>query len=61
MHMVPAGYWKPYATSHSALDDDEAIQNEGANAARTLAEGVVAFRAGQFAQPGAGLPDPRQK
>jgi len=38
MHMVPAGtkaeldryigYWQPYATSHSALDDDESMQHE---------------------------------
>jgi multimeric flavodoxin WrbA len=71
MHMIPAGpkaeldryigYWKPYATSHSALDDDEAVQNEIANAARTLIEGVVAFRAGRLVQPGADLADPRKK
>jgi len=71
MHMRPAGskaefdryigYWGPYATSHAALDDDRAIQQEVANAARTLADGVVEMRAGRIAQAGADLPDPRQK
>ena len=32
------GYWKPYATSHDDLDQDEAIQEEVRNAARTLLE-----------------------
>ena len=34
------GYWQPYATSHDALDRDEAIQAEVRNAARTLVGAV---------------------
>ena len=30
------GYYEPYATSHEALDRDEAFQNEVRNAALTL-------------------------
>ncbi len=47
MQLVPAGvpaeldryigYWEPYATSHEALDKDQAVQEEVRNAARTLA------------------------
>jgi multimeric flavodoxin WrbA len=71
MHMVPAGtkaeldryigYWQPYATSHSALDDDESMQEEVANAALTLIDAVSATRSGQLTQAGADLPEPRQK
>jgi multimeric flavodoxin WrbA len=71
MNMAPAGskaeldryigYWKPYATSHSALDDDEPIQHEVTNAAHTLIDAVVALKAGRLEQPGATLPEPRQK
>jgi multimeric flavodoxin WrbA len=71
MHMAPAGpkaelnryigYWKPYATSHSALDNDEAVQQEVANAAHALIDGVVAVRAGRLTQPGSDFSDPRQK
>ena len=67
MQMVPAGnkaeldryigYWKPYATSHTELDNDTAVQGEVANAARTLADAVASGRQ----DPGAGLNDPRQK
>jgi multimeric flavodoxin WrbA len=34
------GYYEPYATSHDALDRDEAIQEEVRNAARSLVETV---------------------
>jgi len=71
IHMVPAGtkaeldryigYWQPYATSHSALDDDESMQHEVANAALTLIDAVSATRSGQLTQAGADLPEPRQK
>jgi multimeric flavodoxin WrbA len=71
MHLCPAGpnaeldryigYWKPYATSHDELDADEAVQEEVRNAARTLAEGVKANRAGKFAVAGTALKQPRQK
>jgi multimeric flavodoxin WrbA len=55
------GYWKPYATSHDELDADTAIQEEVRNAARTLLEGVMAKRSGQFVAAGEELSSPRQK
>jgi multimeric flavodoxin WrbA len=55
------GYWQPYATSHEALDADEAVQEEVRNAARTLLDGVSAERAGKLAAAGTGLKPPRQK
>ena len=71
MHLCPAGpsaeldryigYWKPYATSHDELDADTAIQEEVRNAARALAEGVRAKRAGRFVTAGEALKPPRQK
>jgi multimeric flavodoxin WrbA len=69
MHPVPAGphaqldryigYWQPYATSHEALDEDQAIQEEVRNAARTLLD--QAPRSGQQVSAGSTLPEPRQK
>ena len=71
MKLVPAGasaevdryigYWEPYATSHAALDLDTDIQDEVRNAARTLAEAVVAMRGGKMIASGAELTDPRPK
>jgi multimeric flavodoxin WrbA len=55
------GYWQPYATSHEALDQDEAVQEEVRNAARALVEGVKKNRAGELAVPGGDLKPPRQK
>jgi multimeric flavodoxin WrbA len=55
------GYWEPYATSHEALDRDQAIQDEVRNAARTLAEAVQATRSGKQVAAGSGLGEPRQK
>ena len=55
------GYYKPYATSHDALDDDRPVQEEVRNAARTLAEAVQAKRAGRLTLPGHHLEDPRPK
>jgi len=55
------GYWEPYATSHDALDRDQAIQGEVRNAALTLAEALAAKRAGTWLSPGANLKRPRQK
>jgi hypothetical protein len=55
------GYWKPYATSHTELDRDLALQQEVANAAKTLIEAVTAARSGRLVQAGEGLSDPRQK
>jgi multimeric flavodoxin WrbA len=71
MHLRPAGsnaeldryigYWKPYATSHSELDADAALQEEVRNAARTLLEGVQAKLTGKFTGAGEKLRQPRQK
>ena len=71
MHLIPAGslaevdryigYWEPYATSHAALDEDTAIQEEVRNAARTLLEAVLAQREGRQVAAGAALREPRQK
>jgi multimeric flavodoxin WrbA len=71
MHLVPAGpkaeldryigYWKPYATSHDELDQDEAVQEEVRNAARTLLSAVLAQRDGKLAAAGQMLSEPRQK
>jgi multimeric flavodoxin WrbA len=71
MHLIPAGsqaeldryigYWKPYATNHVELDADEAVQEEVRNAARTLAEAVIARRAGRLVAAGEHLEEARQK
>jgi hypothetical protein len=55
------GYYEPYATSHEALDKDEAFQTETRNAARTLIEAVGLARQGALPQPGGRLDDPRPK
>jgi multimeric flavodoxin WrbA len=55
------GYWKPYATSHEALDADLAMQGEVRNAALTLAEAAHANHAGRLLQAGRQLRSPRQK
>lgn len=71
MHLRPAGnpalvdryigYWQPYATSHEALDRDEAVQAEVRSAALTLVEGIKADREGRFVAAGEDLPPLRQK
>ena len=55
------GYYGPYATSHEALDQDEAVQEETRNAARALIEAVHAKGAGPARRAGEGLKDPRPK
>ena len=55
------GYYEPYATSHAALDRDEAFQEEVRNAAVTLAEAVKTQRGGRLIEAGAGLKEPRPK
>jgi multimeric flavodoxin WrbA len=55
------GYWKPYALNHEELDQDTAMVEEVRNAARSLAEGVVAKRAGRLEIPGAHLTEARSK
>jgi multimeric flavodoxin WrbA len=70
MHLVQAGaascidrlvdYFGPYATSHDALDKDEALHEETRNAARALVAHVGQRRAG-LTMPDEGLEDPRPK
>jgi len=55
------GYYEPYATSHAALDRDEAVQEEARNAARALAQAVAELRAGRLSAPGRSLARPRPK
>jgi hypothetical protein len=55
------GYMEPYATSHEALDEDHAFQQEVENAARALAGAVDLARAGRLEDPGRGLIDPNPK
>jgi hypothetical protein len=55
------GYMEPYATSHDALDRDDAFQEETRNAARSLVEAVKLMRRGELKQPDATLREPRPK
>ena len=55
------GYMGPYASSHAALDEDDAFQEEVRNAARALGNAVKLHRAGKYQEPGRGLSDPRPK
>jgi multimeric flavodoxin WrbA len=55
------GYMEPYATSHQALDDDEAFQENVRNVARALGKAVTLHRAGKYQDPGEGLADPNPK
>jgi multimeric flavodoxin WrbA len=55
------GYYEPYATSHEALDRDEALHTEVRNAAKILVEAVSLARAGKLPQPGERLQDARPK
>lgn len=69
LRLVPAGaalgryvgYLEPYATSHAALDQDVAFQQEVRNAARAVAERVRQLRAGTYRRADEGLEDPRPK
>lgn len=55
------GYYEPYATSHDALDRDEALHEEVRQAAAALVEAVRLNREGKLPQPGADLREPRPK
>jgi multimeric flavodoxin WrbA len=55
------GYYEPYATSHDALDRDEAVQIETRHAALALVERVEQIRSGRYEQPDKGLEPPRKK
>jgi multimeric flavodoxin WrbA len=55
------GYYRPYATSHDQLDEDQNFQEEVRNAARALVEAVRQLRSGKLKPPDASLRDPRPK
>ncbi|MBR1122715.1 flavodoxin family protein [Bradyrhizobium lablabi] len=71
MHLISAGglaetdgyigYMEPYATSHQALDEDQAIQEEVRNAARALGNAIKLQRAGRLQEPSHGLTEPQPK
>jgi multimeric flavodoxin WrbA len=55
------GYYEPYATSHDAMDKNEAFQEEVRNVARAVAHAVRMQRSGALADPDQGLRSPRPK
>jgi multimeric flavodoxin WrbA len=55
------GYYEPYATSHVALDEDEAVQEEVRNVARTVVRAVELNRAGRMQRADAQIDSPRPK
>jgi multimeric flavodoxin WrbA len=55
------GYMEPYATSHEALDKDEAFQQQTRNAARALGNAVNLSRAGKYQRPDEDIDDPNPK
>src|SRR6201747_62222 len=71
MSLIPAGgmseadgyigYMEPYATSHQALDEDTAFQENVRNVARALGKAVILHRSGKYDEPGKGLVDPQPK
>ena len=54
-------YFQPYATSHDALDKDEAVFEEVRNVARAICEAVSERRSGRLSVPDTGLSEPRKK
>ena len=55
------GYYEPYATSHEALDRDDAIQEETRNVARTVVDALRLRAEGKLEPRGQELHDPRPK
>ena len=55
------GYYEPYATSHEALDRDQAVQDETRNAAAALAQAIRVMREGKLPKPDRDLKRPRPK
>jgi len=51
----------PYATSHQALDEDTAFQQEVLNVARALGNAVRLSRAGKLENPAKNLVVPEPK
>ena len=54
------GYWEPDATSHEALDRDQAIRDEARQVARAVARATREMRAGKIQAP-LRRPQPRPK
>jgi len=55
------GYMEPYATSHQALDGDDAFCKDVINAARSLGKAVKLARNGMLEDPGRGLVELKPK
>jgi multimeric flavodoxin WrbA len=55
------GYFKPYATSHDALDGDAAIFEEARNVARCVSNAIGALREGRLFVADEDIKPPRQK
>lgn len=55
------GYYEPYATSHEALDRDEAVQEEARNVGRAVVRAVSALGRGQLQTDHPDLRNPRPK
>ncbi len=55
------GYYEPYATSHEALDQDEALQEEVRNVARSLVNTVRLMERNRYERPDQDLHSPRLK
>jgi multimeric flavodoxin WrbA len=55
------GYYEPYATSHQALDRDEAVQEEVRNVGRAVLNAVAELRQGRLSAPDRALVPPRRK
>jgi hypothetical protein len=55
------GYYKPYATSHDELDQDQAFMTEVKNSAAILVETVRRIRAGTYTRVYTGVDEPRPK
>lgn len=55
------GYMESYASSHEALDEDDAFQKEVINAAHALGNAVKLAREGRLENPDQGLIDPKPK
>ncbi len=55
------GYYEDYASSHEALDRDEAMQEEVRNVARAVSEAIRQLRSGRLPAPDGALTQPRPK
>ena len=55
------GYMEPYATSHQALDSDDAFRKDVINAAHSLGKAVKLARNGMLEDPGRGLVELKPK